>query len=83
MTSELQPITATVEQFCKLSGLGKTSVFALVKSGQLRSVLVLNRRLIILESYREMLVAANRLSLVVSHSLEPVYGEPIRTRANN
>ena len=49
------PITATVEQFRALSGLGKTSIYELIKAGSVRSVRVLGRRLILVESYRSYL----------------------------
>lgn len=53
--SSLEPITATVEQFKALSGLGKTTIFELIKDGSLRSVRLMGRRLIIVASYREFL----------------------------
>jgi len=55
MPSDLTPITATVEQFKTLSGLGKTTIFELIKDGSLRSVRLMGRRLIIVESYRDLL----------------------------
>ena len=51
------PITATVEQFRALSGLGKTSIYELIKAGSIRSVRVLGRRLILVESYRGYLAS--------------------------
>lgn len=53
-----EPITATVEQFRALSGLGKTSIYELIKSGSIRSVRILGRRMIILDSYRELISRA-------------------------
>lgn len=53
-TVEPWPITATVERFCELSGLGKTSAKELIRAGALRSVKIMGRRLIIMESYREL-----------------------------
>ena len=53
--SDLTPITATVAQFKTISGLGKTTIFELIKAGSIRSVLVHNRRLIIVASYREFI----------------------------
>jgi hypothetical protein len=49
------PITATVEQFKAISGLGKTTIFELIKAGSIRSVRLMGRRLIIVDSYRELL----------------------------
>jgi len=48
------PITATVNQFAALSGLGRTSIYELIGSGALRSVRIMGRRLIVVESYREL-----------------------------
>lgn len=48
-------ITATVEQFRSISGLGRSTIYELIKSGDIRSVRVLGRRLIIVDSYREFL----------------------------
>ena len=50
----IEPITATVEQFAALSGLGRTSIYELINSGALRSVRIMGRRLIVVESYREL-----------------------------
>lgn len=53
----MTPITATVEQFGVLSGLGKTTIYELIKAGSIRSVRLHNRRLILVESYRELLAS--------------------------
>ncbi len=45
------PITATVQQFAKLSGLGKTSIKKMIQSGQIQSIKSCGRRLIVVESY--------------------------------
>lgn len=55
MPSDLTPITATVAQFKALSGLGKTKIFELIKDGSIRSVRLEGSRLIIVDSYRELL----------------------------
>jgi len=49
------PLTATVEQFKRISGLGKTSIYELIKAGDLRSVRICGRRLIVLSSYNDLL----------------------------
>jgi excisionase family DNA binding protein len=47
------PITATVAQFTKLSGIGRSIVYELIADGKLRSVKLGGIRLIIVESYLE------------------------------
>ena len=54
MKTDADPITATVNQFSVLSGLGRTSIYELINSGALRSVRIMGRRLIVVESYREL-----------------------------
>jgi len=54
MKTDSDPITATMSQFAALSGLGRTSIYELIKSGALRSVRIMGRRLIVVESYREL-----------------------------
>lgn len=53
--TEAGAITATVKQFKQLSGLGATHIYALIKSGDLSSVTIGRRRLIVLDSYRALL----------------------------
>jgi excisionase family DNA binding protein len=55
--TEQDPITATVRQFCRLSGLGKTKVFSLIRDGVIASVKVGGSRLIVLDSYRRLIEA--------------------------
>lgn len=62
MKTDGDPITATVEQFSALSGLGRTSIYELINSGALRSVRIMGRRLIVVESYRELVERAEKLS---------------------
>lgn len=49
------PITAPVREFCRLSGLGHTSVYDLIRRGELESITVGRRRLIILASYHRLI----------------------------
>jgi hypothetical protein len=46
------PITATVEGLCQLSGLGKSTIWALIAKNELDAISVGHRRLVIIESYR-------------------------------
>jgi hypothetical protein len=48
-------ITATVGQFCEMSGMGKTKVFGLIKNGTLASIKIGQTRLIVLDSYRRLI----------------------------
>ena len=48
-------ITTPVDAFCVLSGLGRTTVYELFKSGDLASVKIGKRRLVIIESYRRLI----------------------------
>ncbi len=54
------PLTATVEQFKRLSGLGRMSIYKLIKTGDLRSVLICGRRLIVMESYRDLIARSGK-----------------------
>lgn len=48
---DMTPITATVQQFTKLTGLGKTRIFEMLKAGELQSIKPFKCRLILVESY--------------------------------
>jgi hypothetical protein len=48
-------ITAPIGAFCLLSGLGRTRVYELIGAGQLDSVTIGKRRLVIIESYRQLI----------------------------
>jgi len=48
-------ITAPIPEFCILSGLGRTKVYALIGTGELESIAVGKRRLIIIDSYRRLI----------------------------
>lgn len=60
-----QRMTATIPEFCQLSGLGESTVYKMIKEGRLDSFLVCKqRRLIVLDSYRRLIaegVAADPL----------------------
>ena len=48
-------ITASIGEFCILSGLGRTKIYELLGSGELDSILIGKRRLVIVESYRRLI----------------------------
>jgi len=52
-----QIITAPVNEFCILTGLGRTKIYEMLNSGELESVTIGRRRLIIVDSYRRLLNA--------------------------
>ena len=50
-----EPITATITQFRQLSGIGRSRIYELLDTGELESVHVGARRLILIDSYRRLL----------------------------
>ena len=48
-------ITAPISEFCQLSGLGRTRVYELIGTGDLDSITVGKRRLVIIDSYRRLI----------------------------
>ena len=48
-------ITAPINEFCSLSGLGRTRVYELIGTGDLESITIGKRRLVIIESYRRLI----------------------------
>lgn len=51
-------LTMTVRKFCDDSGLGKTKTYDLINSGALETVVVGRRRLIKIDSARQLLGVA-------------------------
>jgi len=52
---DANPITATILGFCKLSGLGRSKTYELLDAGEIESIHIGSRRLIIVDSYRRLL----------------------------
>jgi hypothetical protein len=48
-------ITAPISEFCRLSGIGRTKVYELLGHGNLESISIGRRRLIVLDSYRRLI----------------------------
>lgn len=48
-------ITAPIGEFCRLSGLGRTKTYELLGTGELDSITIGKRRLIIIDSYRRLI----------------------------
>ena len=55
MKSDDQLVSATVEQFRQISGLGTTKIWELIRDGTLGTVTFGKRRLIVVDSYRRAL----------------------------
>jgi len=54
----VKPLTVTVAMAREISGLGATTIWALIKSGKLESVRVCRRRLIVYQSLERLLSPA-------------------------
>ena len=61
LDAEISPITVTVKTARKLTGLGNTSVWKLIKDGRFRSVQVGKRRLIYLNSIKALLASSEAM----------------------
>jgi hypothetical protein len=55
MKPDDQLISATIEQFRQISGLGTTKIWELIRDGTLETVTFGKRRLILVDSYRRAL----------------------------
>ncbi|HEY5107327.1 MAG TPA: helix-turn-helix domain-containing protein [Caulobacteraceae bacterium] len=49
------PLAATIPEACRLSGLGRSSIYALIGNGQVRSTKIGKRRLVMIESLRSVI----------------------------
>lgn len=48
-------ITATVNEFCRMAGIGRTLLYQLIGTGDLDTITIGKRRLIVLDSYRRLI----------------------------
>ena len=48
-------ITATSPEFRRLSGIGRSRIYELLKAGELESIHIGSRRLILIDSYRRLI----------------------------
>jgi hypothetical protein len=55
MPIDADPITATIPEFRRLSGIGRSRIYELLDAGELDSVHIGARRLILIDSYRQLL----------------------------
>ena len=51
----MHEITATIDNFCAISNIGRSKVYELLDSGDIESIKIGKRRLIIIESYRRLI----------------------------
>jgi len=54
------PISLTIEATCRISGLGRTSVWGLIKAGRLETARVGRRRLVLYRSLERLLLAPHQ-----------------------
>ena len=59
------PLAATIPEACRLSGLGRSSIYSLIGSGQVRSTKIGKRRLIMIDSLRTVLETGANLNRAV------------------
>lgn len=55
MNNQHQPLTYSVKEACRISSLGRTRIFQLIKSGQLQRTKVGRRTLIDAESLKRLI----------------------------
>lgn len=53
--SEPLPLTMTIPQFQRLSGFGRSLIYDMMRTGELRYAQVRGKRMILVQSYVEML----------------------------
>jgi hypothetical protein len=55
MAIETDIITATIPEFRRLSGISRSRIYELLDSGDIQSVYIGARRLIVIDSYRKLI----------------------------
>jgi hypothetical protein len=53
-------ITASIAEFSRLSGIGRTRVYELIGDGSIDSILIGKRRLVVIDSYRRLIERQRR-----------------------
>jgi excisionase family DNA binding protein len=48
-------ITAPINEFCRLAGIGRSLVYEMLDDGRLASITLGKRRLIVIDSYRQLI----------------------------
>ena len=54
----LKPIAVSIPEACRISGLGRTSIYELIREGGLASLTLKSRRLVLVASLEALLSAA-------------------------
>jgi excisionase family DNA binding protein len=57
--SGMQALSVTIARASEIIGLGRTTIFELLKAGRLRSAKIGSRRLVLVSSLRELLERAS------------------------
>lgn len=58
MSKEIEPITVTIAETRKISGLGTTTIYDLIKQGKLKTAAIGRRRLVNYASLKALLTSA-------------------------
>jgi excisionase family DNA binding protein len=53
-------ITAPIARFCELAGIGRSKTYELIAAGEIESVVLGGRRLVVIDSWRRLVEAAPR-----------------------
>ena len=54
----LKPVSATIDDTCHITGLGRTKVYELIGEGKLKAVAIGRRRLVLYSSIEELIEGA-------------------------
>jgi excisionase family DNA binding protein len=54
-----KPVSATVNDTCRVTGLGRTKVYELIRAGKLKTVTIGRRRLVLYSSIEELIHRAS------------------------
>lgn len=58
--SPSEPLVVSVNEGCRLAGIGRTKFYELINDGKVKTVTIGRRRLVLIASIREMLEAQGR-----------------------
>ncbi|MGH7055816.1 MAG: hypothetical protein ACREFK_03670 [Stellaceae bacterium] len=64
-------ITMPVPEFCRVSGIGHSRLYDLINTGEIESVLIGRRRLIVVDSYRAYLTRLQKEGSALGPSPNP------------
>ena len=53
-----KPVSATIDDTCRIAGLGRTKIYELIAEGKLKAVAIGRRRLVIYASIEELIQGA-------------------------